>query len=68
MVVLVKLITNMFLVAIKALNPSLKAFAPVREWAWSRENKLIMQLNIISLYQSTLIHLILSIKSMGQSE
>ncbi len=29
-----------FEVAIKALNPSLKAFAPVREWAWSREEEI----------------------------
>ena len=26
--------------AIKALNPNLKAFAPVREWAWSREEEI----------------------------
>ena len=26
--------------AIKALNPKLKAFAPVREWAWSREEEI----------------------------
>ena len=29
-----------FEVAIKALNPKLKAFAPVREWAWSREEEI----------------------------
>lgn len=54
-----------FEVAIKALNPSLKAFAPVREWHGAVKKKLIMQLNIISLYQSIMIHLILSIKTYG---
>ena len=29
-----------FEVAIKALNPELKVFAPVREWAWSREEEI----------------------------
>ena len=29
-----------FEVAIKALNPNLKAFAPVREWGWSREEEI----------------------------
>lgn len=29
-----------FEVAIKALNPNLKVFAPVREWAWSREEEI----------------------------
>ena len=29
-----------FEVAIKALNPKLKTFAPVREWAWSREEEI----------------------------
>ena len=29
-----------FEVAIKALNPSLEVIAPVREWAWSREEEI----------------------------
>ena len=29
-----------FEVSIKALNPELKVFAPVREWAWSREEEI----------------------------
>ena len=29
-----------FEVAIKALNPNLKTFAPVREWGWSREEEI----------------------------
>ena len=32
--------------AIKALNPKLKAFAPVREWAWSREVDYAIKHNI----------------------
>ena len=29
-----------FEVAIKALNPSLEVIAPVRDWAWSREEEI----------------------------
>ena len=54
-----------FEVAIKALNPSLKAFAPVREWAWSREEEIDYAIKHNILYQSTMIHLILSIKIYG---
>ena len=56
-----------FEVAIKALNPKLKAFAPVREWAWSREKKLITQSNIIFLFQSIMTRHTQLTKTYGES-
>ena len=46
-----------FEVAIKALNPKLKAFAPVREWAWSREEDYAIKHNIpVSINHDTILN------------
>ena len=54
-----------FEVAIKALNPNLKAFAPVREWGWSREEEIDYAIKHNILLASITILLIQLIKTYG---
>ena len=50
--------------AIKALNPNLKAFAPVREWAWSREEEIDYAIKHTFQFQSITILPTLSTKNL----